>query len=127
MNNEGKFEAAAAFGDVIWHATDRLNLTFGLRYTHDAKEFSWLNGPRETPSSTRRCRTRAGRLRLPDPPEPTSSTSCSTRLPDDKECHRYARGSEGEAVGLLGRHQSALRGRLRNRARMMVFGSVAKG
>jgi iron complex outermembrane recepter protein len=34
---------------VIWHATDRLNLTFGLRYTHDEKEFSWFNGPREAP------------------------------------------------------------------------------
>ncbi len=49
MYNEGKFEAVALFGDVIWHATDRLNVTFGLRYTHDEKEFSWLNGPREAP------------------------------------------------------------------------------
>lgn len=49
MFNEGDYTAAAAFGDVIWHATDRLNLTFGLRYTHDEKEFSWYNGPREAP------------------------------------------------------------------------------
>ena len=49
MNNEGTFKAAALFGDVIWHATDRMNVTFGLRYTHDEKEFSWLNGPREAP------------------------------------------------------------------------------
>jgi iron complex outermembrane receptor protein len=49
MNNEGKFNATAVFGDVIWHATDRLNATFGLRYTHDEKEFSWHNGPREAP------------------------------------------------------------------------------
>jgi iron complex outermembrane receptor protein len=49
MFNEGNFEATAVFGDVIWHATDRLNLTFGLRYTHDAKDFSWFNGPREAP------------------------------------------------------------------------------
>ena len=49
MYNEGNFKAAAVFGDVIWHATDRLNLTFGLRYTHDEKEFSWFNGPREAP------------------------------------------------------------------------------
>ncbi len=49
MYNEGSFTATAAFGDVIWHATDRLNVTFGLRYTHDEKEFSWLNGPREAP------------------------------------------------------------------------------
>ena len=49
MYNEGSFTAAAVFGDVIWHATDRLNVTFGLRYTHDEKEFSWFNGPREAP------------------------------------------------------------------------------
>lgn len=49
MFNEGKYQAAAVFGDVIWHATDRMNLTFGLRYTHDEKEFSWYNGPREAP------------------------------------------------------------------------------
>ncbi len=49
MNNEGKFQAAALFGDVIWHATDKTNLTVGLRYTHDQKEFSWLNGLRQAP------------------------------------------------------------------------------
>ena len=27
----------------------RMNVTFGLRYTHDEKEFSWLNGPRQAP------------------------------------------------------------------------------
>ncbi|MBP3984388.1 TonB-dependent receptor [Pseudoxanthomonas helianthi] len=35
--------AYAAFGDVIWHATDKLNVTFGLRYTRDQKKFSWFN------------------------------------------------------------------------------------
>ena len=35
--------AFAVFGDVIWHATDKLNLTFGLRYTRDKKKFTWLN------------------------------------------------------------------------------------
>lgn len=49
MYNEGDFTATALFGDVIWHVTDCTNLTFGLRYTHDAKEFSWRNGPHETP------------------------------------------------------------------------------
>ncbi|QSX78650.1 TonB-dependent receptor [Agrilutibacter solisilvae] len=38
--------AYAAFGDVIWHATDRLNFTVGMRYTHDQKDFSWLNDHR---------------------------------------------------------------------------------
>ena len=46
MYNDGGFRSAALFGDAIWHATERLNLTVGLRYTHDAKEFSWRNGPR---------------------------------------------------------------------------------
>jgi iron complex outermembrane receptor protein len=49
MANEGKFKAAAAFGDVIWHLNDRTNLTTGLRYTHDSKSFSWFNGPRVSP------------------------------------------------------------------------------
>jgi iron complex outermembrane receptor protein len=35
--------AQAVFGDVIWHATDKLNLTFGLRYTRDRKKFTWFN------------------------------------------------------------------------------------
>ena len=49
MYNRGDFEAFAAFGDVIWHVNDRTNVTFGLRYTHDTKEFTWINGPHETP------------------------------------------------------------------------------
>ncbi|MEG3789917.1 TonB-dependent receptor [Lysobacter sp. CCNWLW3] len=42
-------QSYAVFGDVIWHATDKLNLTFGLRYTRDEKDFSWLNNPRSAP------------------------------------------------------------------------------
>lgn len=49
MYNHGDFEAVAAFGDVIWHVNDRTNLTLGLRYTQDTKEFTWVNGPHETP------------------------------------------------------------------------------
>lgn len=49
MYNRGDFEAYAAFGDVIWHLNDKTNLTFGLRYTHDSKKFTWINGPHETP------------------------------------------------------------------------------
>ncbi|WP_190285574.1 TonB-dependent receptor [Montanilutibacter psychrotolerans] len=40
----------AAFGDVIWHANDKLNLTFGLRYTRDEKRFSWFNDQRDAPT-----------------------------------------------------------------------------
>ena len=49
MYNRGDFKAFAAFGDAIWHVNDRTNLTFGLRYTHDSKEFTWINGSHETP------------------------------------------------------------------------------
>ncbi|HQR49178.1 MAG TPA: TonB-dependent receptor [Steroidobacteraceae bacterium] len=51
MYNHGEYSAVAVFGDTIWHATDRLNLTFGLRYTSDDKHFSWLNGPRVAPGA----------------------------------------------------------------------------
>jgi iron complex outermembrane receptor protein len=46
MFNHGTSKAYAAFGDVIWHLTDRLNLTTGVRFTRDEKEFSWYNPPR---------------------------------------------------------------------------------
>ena len=49
MYNRGDFKAYAAFGDVIWHLNDKTNLTVGLRYTQDKKEFTWINGPHETP------------------------------------------------------------------------------
>ena len=49
MYNHGEYSAVAVFGDVIWHATDKMNVTVGLRYTNDDKHFSWLNGPRVAP------------------------------------------------------------------------------
>jgi iron complex outermembrane receptor protein len=49
MNNHGEYSAWAVFGDVIWHATDKMNLTFGLRYTSDDKHFSWQTDPRSAP------------------------------------------------------------------------------
>lgn len=42
-DNTLKATAYAAFGDVIWHVNDKLNLTFGLRYTRDDKKFTWFN------------------------------------------------------------------------------------
>jgi len=36
----------ALFGDVIWKLNDRLNLTLGLRYSRDEKEFTWFNPSR---------------------------------------------------------------------------------
>jgi len=39
----------ALFGDAIWHLTDKLNLTTGLRWTRDQKDFTWYNGLRSAP------------------------------------------------------------------------------
>lgn len=50
MINTGQFNSTAAFGDAIWHVNDKLNLTFGLRYTYDQKTFSWFNGAYEADS-----------------------------------------------------------------------------
>jgi iron complex outermembrane receptor protein len=49
MYNHGDFEAYAAYGDMILHVSDKTNLTLGLRFTQDNKEFTWTNGPHETP------------------------------------------------------------------------------
>ncbi|MDO1529994.1 TonB-dependent receptor [Fulvimonas sp. R45] len=49
ISNDGHFKAYAAYGDVIWHLTDRLNLTTGARFTRDQKDFSWYNMPRQAP------------------------------------------------------------------------------
>ncbi|MFC4821294.1 TonB-dependent receptor [Dokdonella ginsengisoli] len=46
MNNRGVAKAAAIYGDVIWHLTDRLNLTTGVRFTRDERDFSWYTPPR---------------------------------------------------------------------------------
>ena len=47
INNVGHFKAYAAFGDVIWHLNDNLDLTTGLRYTEDQKNFTWYTPPRQ--------------------------------------------------------------------------------
>lgn len=36
---EGKYESYAVFADMTWSITDRFDLTAGLRYTQDEKEF----------------------------------------------------------------------------------------
>jgi len=46
MINQNISKSAAAYGDVIWHLTDRLNLTTGVRFTHDQRQFSWYNPER---------------------------------------------------------------------------------
>ncbi len=48
IRNKLDYTSEAAYGDVIWHLTDRLNLTTGLRFTRDQKDFSWYNAPRQS-------------------------------------------------------------------------------
>ncbi|NEX92374.1 TonB-dependent receptor [Caulobacter sp. 17J65-9] len=49
FNDWGENESWAAYGDLTWAATDRLNLTVGLRYTKDERTFSWLNEAHDAP------------------------------------------------------------------------------
>jgi iron complex outermembrane recepter protein len=46
MYNHLYARAVAAYGDVIWHVAPQWNLTTGLRFTHDEKDFSWYNPTR---------------------------------------------------------------------------------
>jgi iron complex outermembrane recepter protein len=46
MINHNISKSEAVYGDVIWHLTDKLNLTTGVRFTRDQKEFSWYNPER---------------------------------------------------------------------------------
>ncbi|WP_454829085.1 TonB-dependent receptor [Pseudoxanthomonas wuyuanensis] len=50
FRNTLRTKAYAGFGDVIWHVNDKLNLTFGLRYTRDEKDFTWFNDQRSAPT-----------------------------------------------------------------------------
>jgi iron complex outermembrane receptor protein len=42
MHDDGRFRSLGVFADVIWHLTDRLNLTTGVRYSRDSKDFTWV-------------------------------------------------------------------------------------
>lgn len=44
MNNHAKNDSYAVFGDATYHISDPLSVTAGVRYTHDKKQFTWLNG-----------------------------------------------------------------------------------
>ena len=46
MNNVMTSNSYAFYGDAIWHLTSKWNLTTGVRFSHDAKDFSWFNPPR---------------------------------------------------------------------------------
>lgn len=49
IRNDENITSYAAYGDVIWHLSDKLNLTTGARYTLDEKQFSWFNPLRLAP------------------------------------------------------------------------------
>ena len=49
MNNTMTSNSYAFYGDAIWHLASNWNLTTGVRYTHDQKDFSWYNPPRTAP------------------------------------------------------------------------------
>lgn len=40
VDSRGRYESWALYGDATWSITDRINLSAGLRYTRDDKEFS---------------------------------------------------------------------------------------
>ncbi len=49
IRNHLDYTSTAIYGDVIWHLTDRVNLTTGARITRDDKGFAWYNMPRMAP------------------------------------------------------------------------------
>lgn len=46
MYNHLYARSGALYSDVIWHLASQWNLTTGLRFTDDEKDFSWYNPPR---------------------------------------------------------------------------------
>lgn len=48
--NEGRYTSMAAYGDVIWHLNDHIDLTTGARFSRDSKDFTWYNAPRSAPA-----------------------------------------------------------------------------
>ncbi|MBB4839979.1 iron complex outermembrane receptor protein [Sphingomonas kyeonggiensis] len=52
IDNHADNDSYAAFGDLTWSATPKLNLTVGLRYTRDEKKFSWQVNPYSAPGLT---------------------------------------------------------------------------
>jgi iron complex outermembrane receptor protein len=42
-------QSGSVYGDAIWHLTDDVNLTTGLRWTRDSKHASWYVPPRSSP------------------------------------------------------------------------------
>jgi iron complex outermembrane receptor protein len=53
IDNHGRTRAASVFADATWHLGERVDLTTGVRYTRDARRFSWYTPPRSAPGLDR--------------------------------------------------------------------------
>ena len=123
MFNEGDFSATAVFWDGIWHVTDRLNWTVGLRYTRDSKDFSWFNGPREAPgldASLAALQAAGFFATFPIPPDAYQFDVVFV-LPPEFEGRRVRRSDSWEDVSPRFVIDYEVR------PDVMVFGSLAKG
>ena len=85
MINRGYSRAYAAFGDVIWHLGTQWNLTTGVRFTHDERDFSWYN-PERTATQLDQSLALLQEFGVPLPPFPFTqniefSTPISTNAP----------------------------------------------
>jgi iron complex outermembrane receptor protein len=123
MVNEGDFSATAVFWDAIWHVTDRLNWTVGLRYTHDSKDFSWFNGPRVAPeldASLAALQAAGFFATFPIPPE-AYQFDVVFALPPELEGTKVRRSDSWEDVSPRFVIDYEVR------PDVMVFGSLAKG
>ena len=123
MFNEGDFSATAVFWDGIWHVTDRLNWTVGLRYTRDSKDFSWFNGPREAPgldASLAALQAAGFFATFPIPPD-TYRFDVVFVLPPEFEGRTVRRSDSWEDVSPRFVIDYEVR------PDVMVFGSLAKG
>ncbi len=70
MYNHLYARAAAAYGDVIWHLAPQWNLTTGLRFTHDEKDFSWYSPTRTASELDASLNTLQNTYQIPLPPFP---------------------------------------------------------
>jgi iron complex outermembrane receptor protein len=53
IDNHGHSRAVSVFADTTWHASARLDVTAGLRYTRDTRRFSWFTPMRLAPGLDR--------------------------------------------------------------------------
>jgi len=52
LATDQKSTSAGLFGSATWHATEKLNLTGGLRFSYEAKDIQYVRGPGSGPAPT---------------------------------------------------------------------------